>query len=208
MISKFKYSGDNPEFDSTRDQMTVFEYYSPVEFILIATTELGRKVVARSKGAKIDLLYYSNFSNPNHLAYINEKSTKTNLSDLFYPSLESLSPFSVDSHPVPPSRNQTYDDRNSSFTFVWRGVGGNDLYKEIVRFLDDMAPLLVYSLSEKSELDTEWLLSPIVAKCAESIAKMKRIRLAKAARLKIMIGVVLGYTLIAAAAFLYVYVAR
>lgn len=205
MSSKFKYSGGNPELDSTRELVSVFEYDSPIEFILIATTEYGREVVARSKGAKIDLLYYSNFSGDN---YLNTKTTKTSLIDIFYPSLDNLSPFSVDSHPVPPPKNQTYDDRNSSFTFVWRGVGDNGLSKEIVRFLDDIAPLLFNSLSGESERDIEWLLSPIVAKCAESLAKTRKNRLAKAARLKIMIGAVLGYTLIAVAAYFYLFIFR
>lgn len=208
MRSKFTHPGGIQKSDSTHGLVSVFEYDSPIEFILIATTEFGREVVARSKGAKIDLLYYSNFSDTNHLNNLNDSSAKTNLTDLFYPSLDNLSPFSVDSHPVPPPRNQTYDDRNSSFTFVWRGVGEKDLSEEIVRFLDDIAPLLFNFLSEESERDIEWLLSPIVAKCAESLVKTRKRRLAKAARLKIMTGTVLGYTLIAAAAYFYLYIFR
>lgn len=195
MRSKFTDS----DYESEGDLERVFEYDSPVEFILITTFDGRKTVIARSKGAKIDLLYYSHFSD------IKDKEFKSNLIDMFYPSIDDLSPLSIDSRPVPPPRNQSHDDRDSSFTFVWRGVGGHEFTKGPQRILDDVAPILISSFAKKSQRDIEWLLSPIVAKCAESVAQARTRRLTKAARLKITIGTVLGYALISVAAYFYFY---
>lgn len=187
---------------NSSESTSAFEYDSPVEFILVASLSGSRAIVARSKGSKMDLAYYSHF---NHIDYESAKSASI---DMFYPAVDNLIPLSVNSRPVSNPRRAHFDDRESSFTFVWRGVKNHQLAKDIQTILDDAAPLLVESFEYGSGRDTEWLLSPIVAKCSESLATSRRRRLIKAARLKVMVAAVSAYTLVAAAAYFFMFILK
>ncbi|MDK4199181.1 hypothetical protein QKY98_08635 [Pseudomonas sp. HR1] len=150
----------------------------------------------------MDLIYYSHFS---HIDFDHFRPSSV---DMFYPAVEDLLPLCVESEPVFNQRLAQFDDRKSSLTLVWRGVRDSELIKEVQEMLDDNAPLLIDSFESGQEGDVEWLLSPIIAKCSESLSKSKRRKLMKAARLRLVMLVTLAYLIAALVAFVMFFLKR
>lgn len=182
----------------------VLEFDSPIEFILVSTTENGRKVVARSKGAKMDLPFFSHFKSSDYDLY--QSVTRSVWAEIFYPAVESLYPVTLHSQPVSHPNNFDFDQRPSTLTFVWRGVRAKDYIDDMQSTFDSAAPHLAMSVREHDLV--EWILSPLIAHCAISLEASRQRRLAKAARAKLMMGVVIGYSVVAALASCYYFVFR
>lgn len=179
-----------------------YEYESPVEFVLVATIGRERSVVAKSKGAGIDLASYAQ---KNKYRYTERRSS---LVQLFYPAIDDLSPLTVDSDPLQNPRSKEYDERGSEFTLVWRGKDRPGLTEEVKMSLDEAGFDLTEAIENGSSARLEWLLSPVLAKCTEALTEARNLRLAKATRFKLMAVVLISYTLVAAAAYFYLYVIR
>ncbi|HBE9178343.1 TPA: hypothetical protein KNH08_001191 [Serratia fonticola] len=182
--------------------LEAYEYESPVEFVLVATIGRERAVVAKSKGAGIDLASYAQKSKSRN------EDRQSSLVQVFYPVIDNLSPLSVDSDPLQNPRTREYDGRGSEFTLVWRGKDRPGLTEEVKVLLDEVGFGLTEAIENGSSARVEWLLSPVLAKCTEALIKARYLRLAKATRFKLMAVVLISYTLVAAAAYFYLYVIK
>lgn len=187
---------------SILDFPKVYEYESPVEFVLVTTIGRERTVIAKSKGAGIDLASY---------AQKNEYKNKyrpSSLVQLFFPVVDDLIPLTVDSDPLQNPQSEEYDERSSKFTLVWRGKYRPEFDEEIKILLDEAGHGLTRAIEDESSARLEWLLSPILAKCTESLTEARNLRLAKATRFKFLAVVTISYILIAAAAYFYLIVTK
>lgn len=187
---------------SNLELFEVYEYESPVEFVLVATIGRERAVVAKSKGAGIDLASYAQKNK-----YLN-KEPRSSLVQVFYPVIDDISPLTVDSDPLQNPRSKEYDGRGSEFTLVWRGKDRPGLTEEVKISLNEVGFGLTESIENGSSARLEWLLSPALAKCTEALTEARNLRLAKATRFKLMTVVLISYTLVAAAAYFYLYVIK
>jgi len=97
--------------------------------------------------------------------------------------------------------NINFDQRDSGVSLVWRGVWDSKGIEQIQTAFDEAAPYLVHYLDDYDHV--EWILSSVIARCAISLEAFRNRRLAKAARVKVMTGVVVGYTIVAAFASCY-----
>ncbi|HJE67219.1 hypothetical protein [Pseudomonas oryzihabitans] len=187
---------------SRLDLHEAYEYDSPVEFVLVATIGRGRAVVAKSKGAGIDLASYAQ---KNQYHYGERRSS---FIQVFYPVIDDLSPLAVDSYPLKNPRSKEYDERSSELTLVWRGKDRPGLIEDVKISLNEIGLGLTEAIESGSPARVEWLLSPVLAKCTEALADARNFRLAKAARFKLMAVTLVGYLLLAAGSYLYLYINR
>ncbi|MEN3756540.1 hypothetical protein ABDZ57_06905 [Aeromonas veronii] len=139
------------------------EFESPVEFILVGVEEKKRAIVAKSKGAKLDLAAYAQRQDKYER---NPNFTKNIIFKLGLHSSNNLKPFSIDSEPTELINNFLYDPRSTELTFVWRGAtssyrGIEHLKKEF----DIRANEIADAIDKRSKSQLEWLLSPIIDDC-------------------------------------------
>ena len=175
-----------------------YAYDSPVEFILVATIGKKRGVIAKSKGAQIDLASYAQ----NNRNKENLRGAPAIL-QVFFPTLQELRPLTADSKPLNNLKSIDYDDRLSEFTLVWRGENTNGLIDRIEVHLNDLGPSIIEALEEADKPSIEWLLSPLIAECNAAIQSKKRTRLINAANFKVLTWTVIFY--LAGGFFIYLY---
>jgi hypothetical protein len=187
---------------SILDFPKVYEYDSPVEFVLVTTIGRQRTVIAKSKGAGIDLASYAQKNE-----YKN-KDRRSSLVQVFFPAVDDLIPLTVDSDALQNPRSEEYDKRGSKFTLVWRGKYRPELDEEIKILLDEAGYGLTGAIEGESSARLEWLLSPILAKCTESLTEARNLRLAKATRFKSLAIVAISYILVAAVAYFYLIIKK
>ncbi|MGK4091552.1 hypothetical protein AB0Y29_16235 [Enterobacter hormaechei] len=136
-----------------------FELDSPVEFVLVGVIGNRRSVVAKSKGAKLDLI-----------AYAQRKGSKSSgallhSNVLFFPKLTNLVPMAVDSQPKMFYRNHDSDTRASEWTLVWRGAAYNRHMDLIKKELELRIDSIVLAFETESLNSLEWALSPVIDLC-------------------------------------------
>lgn len=175
------------------------EVDSPVEFVLIATIGGERCVAAKSKGARIDLISYAQKIAKNR--DFSHKYKRINVT--IAPNFDELEVFSVDSEPLENIYHPNYDFRLSELTFVWRGVADDDLLRNVKSKFDQVASDIVKSLEFKGAR-LEWPLSVIIAECNEFIVNSRIKSYKRAAQLKMMAIIMIGYIFIGLATFLYI----
>lgn len=188
---------------SELDFKAVYEYDSPVEFVLISTIGKVRAVVAKSAGARIDLAAYAWLGTGE-----SEYQHPSPLMQIFFPALEQLAPLVGNSAPVENPRSFDYDDRFSEFTLVWRGVDQRGIRDRVNHMLDGLAPSLTSALNEASKAEMEWLLSPIIARCNDVIVRARNRRFAKSTFARFVAAVLFSYTFVGAAAYFLLDVVR
>lgn len=174
------------------------EFDSPIEFVLIATIGRARNVIAKSKGARIDLASYATSSD---FQIFRDKTSS--LQDALFPMVEELRPLVANSVPLRNPVSEHYDPRFSEFTLVWRGAGGFKIIDKIERLLNEISPILVDAYESDYRERVEWLLSPVIALCNESMLQEKNIRYRSATRLKLFIGISIVYSVVSIAALYY-----
>lgn len=138
-----------------------FEFDSPVEFVLIATVGMKRAVVAKSKGAQLDLVAYAQRDTLDE----EERPTFPVLFPFPFPVSMQLHPFSIDSLPMRIHSNHEFDQRGSKCTLVWRGAGykrhRRRIEKEFCLRIED----ILHALDQHSPSRLEWVLSPVIDLC-------------------------------------------
>jgi len=138
-----------------------FEFDSPVEFVLVTTISRSRAVVAKSRGARMDLASYAQRSSSDDLL----QRPSPFFARLFFPKLQTLLPLSVDSKYFRNPKSESYDDRQSQATLVWRGVFSKRLLQQVQDRFSDLQPEIVNALDSGSSTELEWALSPLIDLC-------------------------------------------
>lgn len=152
------------ELKSIRIIRDAFEFESPVEFVLVGTVGLKRAVVAKSKGAQIDLMAYAQRYKYNDDDMIN----RFNFLSLPFINNFHIYPITVDSPPTDCKNNHEFDNRASEYTLVWRGARSLD-YKDKIEYELRMRILdIVDALENESQTQLEWALSPVIDLCNKS----------------------------------------
>lgn len=148
-----------------------FELDSPVEFVLVGVVRNRRAVVAKSKGAQIDLVAYAQ----KEYAHNGESSHPLRLFP--FPIRAQLKPISVDSQPTNFYSNHVYDERASEWTFVWRGAAYSRHEEEIMKEFQLRITDIVRAFDDNSISHLEWAISPIIDLCNRATSYTKRKRL-------------------------------
>lgn len=171
------------KIDST---LVPYELDSPVEFILVGVVGKRRAIVAKSKGAKIDLAAYAQ---KEHSDY---EDRPYPLQLFPFASRMQLRPLSVDSQPTEFYSNHVYDERASEWTLVWRGVGYGRYKERIRNEFQKRIGEIVESLDDDSGSHLEWAVSPVIDLCnrANSYATGKRLRFVSAMWFTVLIYIV------------------
>ncbi|WP_143606030.1 hypothetical protein [Variovorax sp. 54] len=155
----------------------VFEYESPVEFVLIATIGRQRGVVAKSVGAKIDLSAYAQ----KNKSKFSRKSHTPPVSSVFFPRLQNLYPLSADTELMPPLDDVLeIDSRMSECTLVWRGIDSPYFEREIESELKSCGPAIMKALDAGSRATLELILAPLIARCNMQMLMEREARIRRA----------------------------
>lgn len=145
-----------------------FEFESPVEFFLVGVFGKKRVVVAKSKGARLDLIAYAQRNN-------NYRYAGSNSGYIFSVFFSKPMPLVAESNPIRSTGNGM-DRRPSEWTFIWRGLGYTrhlrNIQKEFQLRLED----IVLAFENSSAVEIEWALSSIVDQCNRYTAYVKRKR--------------------------------
>lgn len=166
------------------------EFESPVEFILVGVEGIKRAIVAKSKGAKLDLAAYAQRqNNKDDRPYL----LKSFLFPFPFPTSIELWPLSVDSYPTEFQNNSSYDGRASELTLVWRGSANYVGIKKVAKEFNIRTGEIVTALDNQSKSQLEWVLAPIIDECNKltNYAKEKRLRFRYAFWLGLLIYVFL-----------------
>jgi len=145
--------------NKTESILNPFEFDSPVEFVLIGVVGKGRAVVAKSKGAQLDLIAYAQRKDGD------KDETSFPLQLFPFPTLIQLQPFFVDSLPTNFHSNHAYDNRMSKWTLVWRGSGYRQDKKNIKEEFQKGINSIIEALEKKSAAQLEWAMSPVIDQC-------------------------------------------
>ncbi len=153
-----------------------FEFDSPVEFVLIGVAGKKRAVVAKSKGAQLDLIAYAQRES-------NEDEYKPFLyrSPFFFIPFQGsfqLEPLAVNSNPTDFPGNHPNDSRPTECTLIWRGSTNINGRKKITKEFQKRITSIVEAIEQKSTSQLEWVLSPIIDECHKTtvIIRGRRIR--------------------------------
>lgn len=149
--------------NKTESISSPLEFESPVEFILVGVEGKKRTVVAKSKGAKMDLSAYAQRET--------SLDDRPYLSKLFFSfpfpfsGTIDLWPLSVDSRPTEFKNNSSYDSRTSALTLVWRGSANSGEIKGIQKEFNIRVEEISNALDGQSKSQLEWALAPIIDRC-------------------------------------------
>lgn len=138
-----------------------FAFDSPVEFVLIAVTGRTRSVVAKSKGAQMDLVAYAQRSG-------DDDDGRPYVSPLFpfpFPAPMRLHPIAIDSPPAFFRTNIATDPRASQCTLVWRGTAYASEQMAIKEEFYNRVEDIVSSFEQRAAGQLEWTLAPIIDRC-------------------------------------------
>lgn len=150
-----------------------FEFDSPVEFALIATVGRKRAVIAKSKGAQIDLVAYAQRD-----THDEEESPAFPMRFPFpFPAPMQLHPFSIDSLPTRIPSNYEFDKRSSQYTLVWRGAGYNRHRRRIEKEFRLRIEDIVQAVDQQTPSQLEWVLSPVIDLCHRATIYSRQKRL-------------------------------
>ena len=159
---------------STEPFRQPFEFDSPVEFVLIGTVGKRRAVVAKSKGAQLDLVAHAQ----RHPIDEDDDTTASRLKFPFpFPTPLQLQPLSVDSFPTEFPNNRDFDDRASECTLVWRGAGYFRHMQKIKKEFHLRIKDIVDAVVQQSPAQLEWALSPVIDSCYRATLYLKKRRL-------------------------------
>ena len=151
-----------------------FEFDSPVEFVLIGVVGNKRAVVAKSKGAQVDLVAYAQREN------IRDEDRPFRSLLFIFPFIApfQLEPLAVDSQPADFPSNYPYDRRATECTLVWRGFGYARHKKKIKKEFQIRIADIVEAIEQQSASQLEWTLSPVIDQChkATTYSKGKKLR--------------------------------
>ena len=159
--------------ESDKSNPPVLEVDSPLEFILVGTTQGQRNVIVKSKGAGIDLISYAQEGN-----FLGMERLRP--SGWFFPFTGSgqLEPVAIHSHPIGGlTENEVTDNRDSTLTLVWRGVWSGTHRKGAEIEFNLRIPDIVSAFEEGSSARMEWALAGVIDYCLQGASKVRRRRL-------------------------------
>ncbi len=158
-----------------------FVFDSPVEFVLIGVVGKKRAVVAKSRGAQLDLVAYAQRDRDDNenVNWLYQSSAIVFI--LPFSTSIRLHPLTVDSSPAVFPRNHTFDKRATECTLVWRGLECTGDTSRIKEELDIRINDIVEALEQESSSQLEWALAPVIDQCHRTIVhfKNKKLRMAR-----------------------------
>ena len=155
---------------------------SPIEFALTGPARRGRRLVAQSGTAKLDLIGYANLG-------LERKyyARPSSIIRLFYRQPGIMSTIS---HELPDliSGGES-DDRLASFELIWRGIATSDSRLRIKEMLSVRAADISAALRASDEDELRWHLAPILFVASETAKRETEKR-------NVLIGSIGAYTIL------------
>lgn len=170
-----------------------FEFDSPIEFALIGTLNNVPAVLAKSKGAQIDLAAYAQ----NSFDEENIPKSSPFFVEILFPKAQNLRPFSITTVVEISPNEFGFGTRRPVLTLVWRGIQDPKLKSELDRLFEPLSINIMSAIGRRSESELEWSLSPLIDLCNRAKLRNKEKRLRYSGRAAIFTLTITLYSLIA-----------